>query len=147
MLLGMGVLTAACVFLGLFPTAFVRLLDPLTQQLTGQQISGQLSVANGLVLASLTEKAGTVSTLGIALMGLCLLPIPLGAVAGLRAQDEDAPRPDLGLRPARFDAADGIHRHGFLEADPDDLQGAVPPAARGAARIRLFALLCHQRPV
>src|SRR5438445_343181 len=73
---GMAVLAAACVALGLFPTAFVRLLDPLTQQLTGQQISAQLSLADGLVLASLTGNTGTVSTLGIALMGVCLLPIP-----------------------------------------------------------------------
>src|SRR2546428_10250463 len=36
---GMAVLTAACVLLGLFPTAFVRLTDPLTQQLTAQQLS------------------------------------------------------------------------------------------------------------
>ena len=52
MRLGMAVLTAACVLLGLFPTAFIRLLDPLTQQLIGVQISGQLSLANGLVLGS-----------------------------------------------------------------------------------------------
>src|SRR5207247_882473 len=48
MRLGMAVLTAACVLLGLFPTALVRLLDPLTQQLTGQQLSTQLSLADGL---------------------------------------------------------------------------------------------------
>src|SRR5665647_861079 len=77
MLLGMGALTAACFFLGLFPTQFVRLLDPVTLQLTGQQISGQLSAANGLVLTSLTAKGGTVSTLGLTLMALCLLPIPI----------------------------------------------------------------------
>jgi hydrogenase-4 component B len=75
---GMAVLTVACVLLGLFPTAFIRLLDPLTQQLTGQQLSAQVSLADGLVLASLTEKAGTVSTLGIVLMFVCLLPIPFG---------------------------------------------------------------------
>ncbi len=72
----MAVLTAACVLLGLFPTALVRLLDPLTQQLTGQQLSTQLSLADGLVLTSLTEKTGTISTLGIVLMLVCLLPIP-----------------------------------------------------------------------
>src|SRR2546428_19235 len=36
---GMAVLTAVCVLLGLFPTTMVRLLDPLTQQLTAQQLS------------------------------------------------------------------------------------------------------------
>jgi hydrogenase-4 component B len=54
------------------------LLDPVTQQLIGQQISGQLSAANGLVLTSLTAKGGTVSPLGLTLMALCLLPIPFG---------------------------------------------------------------------
>jgi len=78
MLFGMAVLTLACVVLGLFPTHFVRLMDPLTQELTGQQLSAQLRLADGLVLASLTENTGTVSTLGIALMFVCLLPIPFG---------------------------------------------------------------------
>jgi hydrogenase-4 component B len=78
MLFGMAVLTLACVILGLFPTQFIRLLDPLTQQLTGQQLSAQLSLADGLVLTSLGEKAGTVSTLGMVLMLVCLLPIPFG---------------------------------------------------------------------
>src|SRR3989475_3209111 len=73
---GMAVLTAACVLLGLFPTAFIRLLDPITQQLTGQQLAAQLSLANGLVLSSPGANAGTVSTPGMALMGLSLLAIP-----------------------------------------------------------------------
>src|SRR5438445_13316002 len=77
MLLGMGILTVVCVALGLFPTAFVRLLDPLTQQLTGQQLSRQVNLANGLVLGNTQPDGGTVSTLGIALVGICLLPIPL----------------------------------------------------------------------
>jgi hydrogenase-4 component B len=78
MRMGMGLLAVVCVVLGLFPTQFVQLLDPLTQQLTGHQISVQLSAANGLVLASLADKGGTVSTLGITLMAVCLLPIPFG---------------------------------------------------------------------
>jgi hydrogenase-4 component B len=77
MRLGMAVLTVACVLLGLFPTTFIRLLDPLTQQLIGEQISANLSVANGLALASLSEHSGTISTPGMVLTALCLLPIPL----------------------------------------------------------------------
>jgi formate hydrogenlyase subunit 3/multisubunit Na+/H+ antiporter MnhD subunit len=50
MLFGMAMLTVACVLLGLFPTHFIRLMDPLTQQLTGQQLSAQLSLADGLVV-------------------------------------------------------------------------------------------------
>ncbi len=77
MLLGQGILTAACVFLGLFPTLFLKLLDPITQQLTGQQLSGQLSASGGLVLSGVAAQGGTVSTLGITLMLLCLLAVPL----------------------------------------------------------------------
>src|ERR1043166_4843219 len=76
MRLGMGMLTVACVLLGLFPSTFLRLMDSVTGQLTGQQLSGQLSLAGGLVLTSLSENTGTVSTLGIVLMFVCLLPIP-----------------------------------------------------------------------
>src|SRR5450759_2959635 len=77
MLLGQGILTAACVFLGLFPTLFLKLLDPITQQLTGQQLSAQLNASSGLVLSGVAAQGGTVSTLGITLMLLCLLPVPL----------------------------------------------------------------------
>jgi len=97
---GMAVLTLACVVLGLFPTQFIQLLDPITQQLTGQQLSAQLSLANGLVLASLTEKSGTVSTLGIALMGVCLLPIPfaLWLLFARSTKKHRGPTWDCGLR-------------------------------------------------
>ncbi|MGP8200517.1 MAG: hydrogenase 4 subunit B [Limisphaerales bacterium] len=100
MRIGMALLTAACLLLGFFPTTFVRLLDPLTQQLTGQQISAQLSLNSGLVLASLSEKAGTVSTLGMALMGLCLLPIPfaLWLVLARKAKTRRGPTWDCGQR-------------------------------------------------
>ena len=77
MLSGMGLLVGACVFLGLFPNAFIRLLDPVTGQLTGYSLGADLSRVDGLVLGSLRELGGTVSTLGIALTGLCLLPVPL----------------------------------------------------------------------
>ena len=97
---GMAVLTAACVLLGLFPTAFIRLLDPLTQQLTGQQLSVQLSLTNGLVLTSLGEKAGTISTVGIFLMFVCLLPIPLALslVFARNSKTRRGPTWDCGQR-------------------------------------------------
>ena len=77
MLLGMGFLTSLCCFLGLAPTAFLSLLDPLTLQLTGKELGGRLSLMNGLVLGNGQDLGGTVSTLGIFLTGICLLPIPL----------------------------------------------------------------------
>ncbi len=77
MLLGQAILTAACVFLGLFPTQFLRMFDPVTQQLIGPQLSSQLSLADGWVLSSLAAEGGTVSTLGLTLTAVCLLPMPL----------------------------------------------------------------------
>src|SRR5207245_7018591 len=97
---GMAVLTAACVLLGLFPTALVGLLDPLTQQLTGQQLSTRLSLADGLVLTSLTAKTGTISTLGIVLMVVCLLPMPFALWLFLARESKTriGPTWDCGLR-------------------------------------------------
>jgi hydrogenase-4 component B len=100
MLLAQAVLVAACVFLGLFPTVFLQVLDPLTQQLTGLQISRQLTLANGLVLSGVNQNGGTVSTLGITLLGLCLLSIPfvLWLVFARRAKIRIGPTWDCGLK-------------------------------------------------
>jgi hydrogenase-4 component B len=100
MLLGQGILVAACVFLGLFPTLFLKLFDPVTQQLTGQQLSQQLSVASGLVLSGGAAQGGTVSTLGITLMLLCLLPVPLvlWALFARRSRTRIGPTWDCGQR-------------------------------------------------
>jgi hydrogenase-4 component B len=100
MLLGQGLLTAACVFLGLFPTLFLKLLDPLTQELTGQQLSGQLNAAGGLVLSTGTPGAGTISMAGIALAGVGLLVVPLAlwAAFGRRARTRIGPTWDCGLQ-------------------------------------------------
>ncbi len=100
MLLGQGILTAACVFLGLFPTMFLKLLDPLTQQFTGQQLSAQLTASEGWVLASGTAQGGTVSTSGIALTFLCLVPVPLvlWALFARRARTRIGPTWDCGQR-------------------------------------------------
>jgi hydrogenase-4 component B len=100
MLIGQGILVAACVFLGLFPTVFLKLFDPVTQQLTGQQLSQQLSVASGLVLAGGAAQGGTVSTLGITLTLLCLLPVPLvlWALFARRSRTRIGPTWDCGQR-------------------------------------------------
>jgi hydrogenase-4 component B len=100
MLLGMGLLTAVCVFLGLFPTVFLTLFGPITQQLIGQSLPGHLSLHNGWVLGNTQELGGTVSTLGIMLVGLCLLPVPLvlWLFFGRRTQIRIGPTWDCGLR-------------------------------------------------
>ncbi len=100
MIAGMGLLVAACFFLGLFPTTFLTLFDPLTHQLTGEAISTRLSLANGLVLGNTQDLGGTVSTLGIALTGICLLPVPLALwlLFGRRAKVRVGPTWDCGLK-------------------------------------------------
>src|ERR1017187_1919824 len=100
MLLGQGVLVAACVFLGLCPTLFLKVLDPLTQQITHLQISQQLTLANGLVLSGVNQNGGTVSTLGIAVLGVALLSIPfvLWLVFARRTKVRIGPTWDCGLK-------------------------------------------------
>jgi hydrogenase-4 component B len=99
MLLGQGILTVSCVLLGLFPTSFLKLLDPVTQELAGQQIAERLSLANGLVLSNLDPAGGKVSTLGIAILGIALLVVPLflWALFGRKAKVRIGPTWDCGL--------------------------------------------------
>ena len=100
MLLGQGILTAACVFLGLFPVVFLKWFDPLTQQLIGRQISAQLSASNGLVLANTTAQGGTVSMLGLTILGVSLLAVPfvLWLLFATRAKTRRGPTWDCGLQ-------------------------------------------------
>lgn len=100
MLWGMGLLTAGCVFLGLFPTLFLTLFGPITQQLVAQPLPAYLNRAGGLVLGNTQELGGTVSTLGMVLTGVCLLPIPfvLWLFFGRRAHTRIGPTWDCGLR-------------------------------------------------
>ena len=100
MLAGMGLLTAACIFLGLFPTVFLKLFDPVTLLLTGEHLSDLPTLASGFVLGSARESGGTVSTLGLVLTGLCLLPIPLvlWLLLGRKAKTRIGPTWDCGLK-------------------------------------------------
>lgn len=100
MIAGQVLLAAACLFLGLFPALFLKLLDPVTLQLTGREVSGQLTLAGGLVLGTVAPQGGTVSTLGIALAGLALLLIPLLLSRAWRRSSEKriGPTWDCGLK-------------------------------------------------
>jgi hydrogenase-4 component B len=100
MLLGQGLLTAVCVFLGLFPTLFLTLLDPVSTQLTSVSLADQLTVSNGLVLSGLNPAGGTVSTLGIAAIGLGLLCVPfaLRLIFSRDARCRIGPTWDCGLQ-------------------------------------------------
>jgi hydrogenase-4 component B len=108
MVAGMSLLVAACIFLGLFPTVFLKVFDPITAQLTGQELSSQLGRVDSLVLKAVQEPGtipaqdlgGSVSTLGMTLMGICLLPVPLvlWLFFGRRTRVRIGPTWDCGLR-------------------------------------------------
>ncbi|MBU6402579.1 MAG: hydrogenase 4 subunit B, partial [Verrucomicrobia bacterium] len=99
MLAGMAALTVVCFFLGLFPGPFLTLFDPITTQLTGQAIHERLA-SGGLVIIALRPGAGSVSTLGMTLLGVCLLPLPLAlwALFGHGAITRIGPTWDCGLQ-------------------------------------------------
>jgi hydrogenase-4 component B len=100
MLLGQGLLALACVFLGLGPTLFLNVLDPVTQQLAGRQLSSTLSQSGGLVLASGAARGGGISMLGIcvAALGLALVPLALRLVLARGTRIRRGPTWDCGLQ-------------------------------------------------
>jgi hydrogenase-4 component B len=100
MLIAQALLTGACVFLGLCPAVVLTLLDPVTAQLIGPQISAQLSLANGLVLSAGLPDGGTISTVGIILtaLGLALVPVALWLLVARRTRIRRGATWDCGLR-------------------------------------------------
>ncbi len=100
MLLGMSLLAGICIFLGLFPGTFLKLFDPVTFQLTGEQLSTTLTRNHGLILGNTQPLGGAVSTSGLALTAVCLLPIPWGLwwVFGRRSKVRIGPTWDCGLQ-------------------------------------------------
>lgn len=100
MIAGQAILAAVCIVLGLLPALMLKLLDPLTLQLTGQQLGSRLLLADGLALGSMAAESGSVSTLGIALMFACLLPIPLvlWLLFGRKTKTRIGPTWDCGLK-------------------------------------------------
>ncbi|MEI7727979.1 MAG: hydrogenase 4 subunit B [Verrucomicrobiota bacterium] len=100
MLAGMAILTMVCLVLGLFPAQCLVLFDPITQALTGAQLSQHLALADGWAIGNLDDKGGTVSTLGMVVAAVCLLPIPivLWWLFARRAITRIGPTWDCGLQ-------------------------------------------------
>ena len=100
MLLGQGFLSALCILLGLFPTVFLRCLDPVTQQFTGRTLAARLSAAGGWALQGPSAQAGSISTLGLTLIGAALLVVPflLRFLFAGTAHTRRGPTWDCGLR-------------------------------------------------
>jgi len=100
MLSGQAVLTFACIFLGLCPTLFLSLFDPVTAQLSGAPLGSALSLANGFALSGIDPQGGTVSTLGITLAASCLVIVPFTLWLSLaqHTRTRSVPTWDCGLR-------------------------------------------------
>ncbi len=99
MQLGMGILAACCVALGLGATWFLKVFDPITGAALGVRMSARLAAGNGFALAAGTAHGGTVSTVGIAavLVLLSALPAMLWFVWGRSARRVQGPTWDCGL--------------------------------------------------
>src|SRR5207237_2353643 len=76
MRIGMGILAAGCIALGLGATWFLPIFDPITQQAMGERLSPILAANGGFVLTAGTARGGTVSTAGIAAMLVMLSTLP-----------------------------------------------------------------------
>ena len=66
----------------------------------GRSIADQLTLSNGLVLSGVNPAGGTVSTLGIAIIGICLLCVPfaLRLIFSRDAKTRIGPTWDCGLQ-------------------------------------------------
>ncbi|HXQ27460.1 MAG TPA: hydrogenase 4 subunit B [Candidatus Acidoferrales bacterium] len=99
MLIGMGWLTTACVFLGLGATWFLPIFDAMTEQLLGLRVGVNLITGKGLVLSAGTSHGGTVSTAVIGI-GLLILMAPTALLASIGARRfgrRQGPTWDCGL--------------------------------------------------
>ncbi len=99
MLAGMGTLAVLCIALGLGATLWLPILDPVTNQLLGIRMSGNLVLAGGVALSSGSPKGGTVAPAALAgtLALLALLPGILWAVWWRRGRRVAGPAWDCGL--------------------------------------------------
>jgi hydrogenase-4 component B len=75
MLTGMGILSIACIALGVMPLYVVRILDSISMQHVGASIGSRMG--SGLFITSLSAHPASISTLWIALLIFVVLPLPL----------------------------------------------------------------------
>ena len=99
MKIGMGILAAGCVALGLGASWFIPVFDPITNQAFGVRMSPALTAANGFAISAGTPHAGTISTAGIAamLVALSIVPALLWLAWGRRTRESRGPVWDCGL--------------------------------------------------
>ena len=76
MRLGMAILAAACIALGLGATWVLPLFNPITGMLFGAEVSSTLVAGNGFLLTAGAARSGSLSTMGIAALLVLLSAIP-----------------------------------------------------------------------
>lgn len=72
MLTGMGILSAACVFLGILPMFFIKLLDQVNLQILNTSIAGNVTGFSSFLSYPLKIKEALISPAGLVLMALIL---------------------------------------------------------------------------
>jgi len=99
MTIGMGILAAGCVVLGLAASWFLPMFDSITQQALGLRMSPSLLATNGFVISAGSSRSGTISTAGIAamLVLLSIVPALLWLVRGRKMRTSRGPVWDCGL--------------------------------------------------
>ncbi|NJD03022.1 MAG: hydrogenase 4 subunit B [Ruminiclostridium sp.] len=75
MLAGMGVLTTACIFLGVLPSFFVKLLDAVNLQLFDTAITGNISSFSSFISYPLKAGGASIFPAGLLLIALLLFSI------------------------------------------------------------------------
>ena len=99
MRIGMGILAAGCIALGLGASWVLPAFDPITEQALGVRVSPALMAANGFAISAGAARAGTVSTAGMAamLVLLCIVPALLWLAWGRKTRRATGPVWDCGL--------------------------------------------------
>jgi hydrogenase-4 component B len=98
MRIGMGILAAGCIALGLGAAWFLPVFDSITQQAMGVRVSQSLT-AGAFVITAGAARGGTVSTMGMAAMLVLLSAIPalFWLVWGRARRRATGPTWDCGL--------------------------------------------------
>ena len=118
MRVGMGMLAAACVALGLGATWFLPVFDPITQQaMRRTRQLGDLIAGNGFVLLGRNAARRHRLDRWASPLMLVLLSALAGALlAALGPRQPPRRRAHLGLRPARAHRRQRVHRHRIFQA-------------------------------
>jgi len=99
MQIAMGILSLACVLLGLGATWFLPAFEAITRQTLGIVVSQELIAGNGFVLTAGSAQAGSVSTaaIGLLLVALGAVPLLLWYFLGRTSVRSTGPAWDCGL--------------------------------------------------